>query len=110
MDNKWIVPYNPYLSTKYNCHLNVEICNAVTAVKYLYKYVYKEFKNFIYYYFHISTGHDNALVSIENNRENSNQNEPTQVQNLNEIKKFLYMRYISACESIWRMFHSSLNS
>ena len=24
VDNRWIVPYNPYLSTKYDCHTNVE--------------------------------------------------------------------------------------
>ena len=45
--NQWIVPYNPYLSTKYNAHVNVEICNAITAVKYLYKYVYKGKKIFL---------------------------------------------------------------
>ncbi|KAG3064648.1 hypothetical protein PC121_g11614 [Phytophthora cactorum] len=39
--NQWVVPYNPYLSQKYNCHINVEVCTAITAVKYLYKYVYK---------------------------------------------------------------------
>ncbi|CAG8729159.1 18213_t:CDS:10, partial [Rhizophagus irregularis] len=26
IDNRWIVPYNPYLYQKYNCHINVEIC------------------------------------------------------------------------------------
>ena len=29
LDNRWIVPYNPYLTTKYNCHINVEICSSV---------------------------------------------------------------------------------
>ncbi|KAG2967723.1 hypothetical protein PC120_g26923 [Phytophthora cactorum] len=24
--NQWVVPYNPYLSQKYNCHINVEVC------------------------------------------------------------------------------------
>jgi hypothetical protein len=33
-------------------HINVEICNTVQAIKYLFKYVYK--------------GHDRASVSIEN--------------------------------------------
>jgi hypothetical protein len=41
LDNRWVVPYNPYLSQKYDCHINVEICTTVSAVKYLYKYVYK---------------------------------------------------------------------
>jgi hypothetical protein len=29
MDNRWVVPHNLYLSTKYNCHINVEICSSV---------------------------------------------------------------------------------
>jgi hypothetical protein len=40
-DNRWIVPYNPYLSARYNAHINVEIATSITSVKYLYKYVYK---------------------------------------------------------------------
>ena len=39
--NKWIVPYNPYLLLRYDCHLNVEVCTSIKAVKYLYKYTYK---------------------------------------------------------------------
>jgi hypothetical protein len=35
--NEWIVSYNPYLSKKYNCHINVQLCNSIKAVKYLYK-------------------------------------------------------------------------
>jgi hypothetical protein len=44
------VPYNPLLSLRYNCHINVEVCSSVAAVKYLYKYVYK--------------GHDRAMVEV----------------------------------------------
>ena len=42
LDNRWVVPYNPYLLSRYNCHINVEICFGLTTVKYLYKYIYKE--------------------------------------------------------------------
>jgi hypothetical protein len=38
--NQHVIPYNPYLSAKYKCHINVEIANSILAVKYLYKYVY----------------------------------------------------------------------
>ena len=53
IDNRSVVPYNPKLCKKYNAHINVEICSSITAVKYLYKYVYK--------------GHDKALIQLVNN-------------------------------------------
>ena len=37
-DSMWIVPYNPYLLKKYQCHLNVEVCTTIKAVKDLHKY------------------------------------------------------------------------
>ncbi len=50
LDNRRVVPHNVYLSTKYDTHINVEVCNNIHAVKYLFKYVYK--------------GHDRAIVEI----------------------------------------------
>ena len=41
IDNSWIVPYNPRLTMRYDCHINVEVTAGIDAVKYLYKYVYK---------------------------------------------------------------------
>ena len=32
IDNRWVVPYNLYLVTKYNCHINVEICSSVSQI------------------------------------------------------------------------------
>ncbi|KAG6717555.1 hypothetical protein I3842_04G106600 [Carya illinoinensis] len=42
LDNCWVVPHNPYLIVKYDCHINVEICSTIKAVKYLYKYINKD--------------------------------------------------------------------
>ena len=38
VDNRWVVPCNPWLSRKYAAHINVEPCMSVKSVKYLYKY------------------------------------------------------------------------
>ena len=81
LDNRWVVPYNPYLTTKYDCHINVEICLSITAIKYLFKYVYK--------------GHDRATVEVRNN---------------DEIGLYLDARYISASEASWRIFHYRLHN
>ncbi|XP_070009184.1 uncharacterized protein [Nicotiana sylvestris] len=35
MNTQWVVPYNPYLLTRYNCHINVESCSGVKAIKIL---------------------------------------------------------------------------
>ena len=41
LDNRWVVPYNPALSKKYNCHLNVEIVASIMSIKYLFMYFHK---------------------------------------------------------------------
>ena len=39
IDNRWIVPYNPFLSKRYNSHINTEICTlTLRTAKYLCKY------------------------------------------------------------------------
>ena len=49
LNNSWVVPHNLFLSAKYVCQINVEICSKVKAVKYLCKYVYKGIlNNFIF--------------------------------------------------------------
>jgi len=40
-DNRHVVPYNPYLTAKYDAHLNLEVVASVHAVKYIYKYIFK---------------------------------------------------------------------
>ncbi|XP_073156641.1 uncharacterized protein [Henckelia pumila] len=55
LTNQWVVPYNPYLLMRYDCHINVEVCSGLTVVKYLYKYIYK--------------GHDKVAVHIASGNE-----------------------------------------
>jgi hypothetical protein len=72
LDNRWVVSHNVYLSTKYDAHINVEVCNNICEVKYLFKYIYK--------------GHD--CVTVENSCQNDNATEGNVVEP-NEIKKYL---------------------
>ncbi|GMF41132.1 unnamed protein product [Phytophthora fragariaefolia] len=81
---QWVVPYNPYLSQKYNCHINVEVCTTLTAVNYLYKYVYM--------------GSDKAVITIETVRGESRQARTEPI----EILRYLNARYISPVEACMR--------
>jgi hypothetical protein len=87
LDNRWVVPHNVYLSTKYNANINVEVSNNIRVVKYLFKYVYKR--------------HD--CVTVEISRQNDNATEGN-VVDTNEIKKYLNCRYVSASKAAWCIF------
>ncbi|XP_065663191.1 ATP-dependent DNA helicase pif1-like [Hydra vulgaris] len=45
VDNRWVVSYNPWLSKKYQAHINVEACMSIKAVRYLYKYIHTYIEN-----------------------------------------------------------------
>ena len=81
LDNRWVVPYNPYLLRMFNCHINVEVCSSIKAVKYLYKYIYK--------------GHDRASFSID---------QPDADGNIDEIKRYVDARWVTPPEAMWRIF------
>ena len=34
-DNRWVVPFNPYLTKNYGAHINVEVAKGVHAIKYM---------------------------------------------------------------------------
>ncbi len=87
LDNRWVVPHNVYLSTKYNAHINVEVYNNIRAVKYVFKYVYK--------------GHDRATIEISRQSHNATEGH---VVETDEMKKYLDCRYVSASEAAWRIF------
>ena len=83
IDNSWVVPYNPYLSLRYNCHINVECCISPKAAKYLYKYVTK--------------GPDRAMVFAE--VEGGDQR-----RERDEIDDYQSLRCVGAMEAAWHLF------
>ncbi|XP_059316269.1 uncharacterized protein LOC132067143 isoform X1 [Lycium ferocissimum] len=81
LDNSWVVPYNPYLLGKFNCHMNVEVCLDIKVVKYLYEY--------------ICQGHDRIAFSVQNN--------DTNVE-IDEVKEYRSARWVSPPQAAWRIF------
>jgi len=77
LDNRWVVPHNPYLLKKFRCHINVEKVNSVTSVKYLHKYVHKL--------------PDRATMNYEEKIDHD------------EIKEYIDARYVCPQEAVWRI-------
>ena len=86
IDNSWVIPYNPFLSMRLNCHINVECCASPKAAKYLYKYVTK--------------GNDRARVATE-----------VEGQPRDEIRDYQDLRSVGSSEATWHImgFHISAN-
>ena len=82
LDNRWIVPYSPYLSRKFNCHINVESCISVTSIKYINKYINKQ-------------GYDCCSVRAGAFGES--------ILDYNEIEAFINLRYVGPSEALWRI-------
>ena len=85
LDNRWVVLYNPYLLCKFDCHINIEICSRIKAVKYIYKYICK--------------CNDRISFSLSSN------SNPIIVD---EIHNFQAGRWISPPEGAWRIFRFPL--
>ena len=78
VDNRWVIPYNPMLSARYECHINVEVCASAKATKYLFKYVTK--------------GNDRALVRTE-----------VEGQPRDEIQEYQDLRSVGSMEGTWHL-------
>ena len=73
LDTRSIVPHNILLLETFECHINVEVCTSIRAVKYLYKYTYK--------------GPDRACLE----------------RSIDEVAQFVDSRYCGAPEAVWRL-------
>ncbi|XP_058750081.1 uncharacterized protein LOC131623071 [Vicia villosa] len=86
IDNRFVVPHNPYLLKKFQAHINMEWCNQGTSVKYLFKYINK--------------GYDRITAAIVEGDNDS----PLTAKNGDEIKQYIDCRYVSPSEACWRIF------
>ncbi|OWZ11873.1 LOW QUALITY PROTEIN: Helitron helicase [Phytophthora megakarya] len=90
VDNRWVATYNSYLCQKYDCHVNVEVRSTVQYIKYLYTYVYK--------------GQDRATVVLrERGRRDSNDENNTAEERVDEIKQYMDTMYLSSLEVCWKI-------
>lgn len=87
VDNRWVVPYNPFLCAKYDAHINVEIVASLASVKYLFSYVYK--------------GHDCANIKVSTGTSSTATRGRVE---WDEIQSYMDSRYLCAIESMWRIF------
>src|SRR5271170_1006039 len=90
LDNRWVVPYNPYVSKRYKAHINVELCSSIGAFKYLFKYVFK--------------GGDRTTAILQ-----TDINGQAVPRDVDEIADYLDARYVSAPEGGWRMFQFKMH-
>ncbi|KAK1377287.1 hypothetical protein POM88_033480 [Heracleum sosnowskyi] len=89
-DNQFVVPYNRDLLIRFQCHMNLEVCNNSRSLKYLFKYCLK--------------GHDNATMLIQRKKDNLvSQKSKGKEQCLDEVKHYLDGRYVCVSEAAWRI-------
>jgi Helitron helicase-like domain at N-terminus len=104
LDNRFVVPYNPFLLQRYNAHINVEICTSIRAVKYIYKYIYKGFDcaNMV-----VTTSENRQVIQIKAMIFKSGDTLMFCLfvffQTNDEIRRYLDARYVSAPEAMWRL-------
>lgn len=81
LDNRWIVPYNPFCTLRLECHINVECAVCFGSMKYLNKYIDK--------------GGDCGTISLHDHDD--------------EVKQYIDGRYFSASEAAWRIFQFNMH-
>lgn len=90
LDNQYVVPYNRDLLVRFQCHINLEICNSSRSLKYLFKYCLK--------------GHDTATMLLtKRNKGQSSVSKKNNPQRVDEIQSYLDGRYVCASEAAWRI-------
>ncbi|UYV71164.1 hypothetical protein LAZ67_8001969 [Cordylochernes scorpioides] len=75
---RYVVPYSPLLCKLFDAHINVESCASISAIKYIFKYIYK--------------GSDQSIFAVTGAQTESN-----------EVVEYQHGRYFSSNEAVWRI-------
>jgi hypothetical protein len=94
LDNRWVVPHNPLLLQLLDCHCNVEAVSCISAVKYLYKYVYKGPDMVRAAVVPVAAAGGGGAAAAPDGAAAAR----------DEVADYLSARYFSAPEACWRMF------
>jgi hypothetical protein len=90
LSNCFVVPFSPYLLQRFKCHINVERCNSLQGIKYLYKYVYK--------------GYDKCDMSLAYvSKKDAEHGARAEQFTVDEIQKHLDYRFVCPCEAAWHI-------
>jgi hypothetical protein len=85
LDNRWVVPYDPFLLLTFDCHINVERVFDIRSIKYMYKYIYKP--------------HDRSELKTLIDGDSIKHD---------EIEKFIDGRSVSAPEGAWHILRKEI--
>lgn len=89
IDNRFVVPYCRDLLLRFQCHINLEVCNSSRSLKYLFKYCLKS--------------HDNAIMLLRSKKGECTSTSKETIKPVNEVKHYLDGRYVCASEAAWRI-------
>ncbi|GFW42941.1 uncharacterized protein LOC104236095 [Trichonephila clavipes] len=82
--NQWVFPYSPLLSKTCKAQINVEYCNSVKSIKYIFKYVNK--------------GSYMAVFGMQ-----PEANDKKTVMHIDAVAQYQAGRYKSSNEAVWRI-------
>lgn len=90
VDNRYVVPYNKRLCSRFDAHINVEYCGWNMMIKYLFKYV--------------SKGMERVRFVVQKNVSVGQCTTSSQHIVVDEIRNFVDGRYLCPHEAAWRIF------
>ena len=76
-----VVPYNPFLSLHYDCHINCEYSCSAKSAKCIYKYIHK--------------GQPRQNIILNSG---------------DEIQQHIILRCVGSCDATWRLFKFQIHS